>query len=308
MNDEKLANDILKHYGVMGMKWGVTRSKAELGNSRAIKKLSRADASWEKEINTTKGFIKINNAMADRLNGPSGAIAKFNDEHADPSVDYTKPSPEREKYHAEFQKVSEKAFKEALNAVYGESPSGKKTTSVQLSSETNEPYITIEDVDVKHEDSARLVIRLRTNNKGHILSAKKLKQGEISHSDLKHYGILGMRWGVRKGPEGRVTVSKKAKARKTRRANSQDYDTSRTLNKTPNKTLSNQDIESINKRFQLEKKNHDLTKGTTTIGKGALIAGGLIATAAVANNLYSIAKSPVVRDGAKMVARLLIKK
>ena len=56
---------------------------------------------------------------------------------------------------------------------------------------------------------------------------------------LKHYGIKGMKWGVRRkrGSDGRV---------------SKDYSESRKLLKKRTSSLSNEDIRKINKRLNLE--------------------------------------------------------
>jgi len=63
---------------------------------------------------------------------------------------------------------------------------------------------------------------------------------------LAHYGVLGMRWGVRKG-------------RGTPRAQSTDAQSARNLRKKSASELSNQEIEAYLKRARLEKQFSEAT-------------------------------------------------
>ena len=55
----------LEHYGVLGMKWGVRKEKAQ-GNS---KKLAKMDKKWEKEMTPlSKTWMAVYNAAADAQN------------------------------------------------------------------------------------------------------------------------------------------------------------------------------------------------------------------------------------------------
>jgi hypothetical protein len=74
---------------------------------------------------------------------------------------------------------------------------------------------------------------------------------EISSDTLTHYGVKGMRWGVRRerGPDGRVQSedSKKAEEHLT------------VVRSSSVKALSNKDLKELNARLQLEKTYKDLT-------------------------------------------------
>jgi hypothetical protein len=63
----------------------------------------------------------------------------------------------------------------------------------------------------------------------------------MAKNDLKHYGILGMHWGVRRRTPGHP-----------------DYEKAHTLKKKSVRELSNDEIKMINNRLQLERQLKDL--------------------------------------------------
>ena len=80
-------------------------------------------------------------------------------------------------------------------------------------------------------------------------------------SDLKHVGILGMKWGRRKGSSA---------------SDSADHTSSRTLKKKKTSQMSNEELKKLAARLQLEKQVKDLSKKELTGGKKVVmdILGG----------------------------------
>jgi 5-methylthioribose kinase len=74
---------------------------------------------------------------------------------------------------------------------------------------------------------------------------------------LEHVGVLGMKWGRRKG---RKTTSKLSRS-------SEDYTTKELLKRKNIKTLSNAEIKKITERMQLERQYKELTKRSMSPGK-----------------------------------------
>lgn len=77
---------------------------------------------------------------------------------------------------------------------------------------------------------------------------------------LAHYGILGMKWGVRKD-----RTSKAPKARKVK--GSSDFREAKALKKKGSKNLSNAEMRKVIERMNLEKQYRNLNKRELTSGE-----------------------------------------
>ena len=108
-------------------------------------------------------------------------------------------------------------------------------------------------------------------------------------NELYHYGILGMRWGVRRfqRKDGRLTPRGK------KRRMSQDAVDAKKLSKKKLYEMSNDEIKTLNKRKQLETDYKRLNKGQ--IAKGMAIVGSTAAFTAsvitIKNNAPQLIKS-----------------
>ena len=108
--------------------------------------------------------------------------------------------------------------------------------------------------------------------------------------ELYHFGVKGMRWGVRKArSSGSGTKSYKP---------SRDYNAANRLRQKAKqsgaKSLTNKEMKILNTRLGLEKKYNELTpssfeKGRKVLATTVSIAGGVTA-------LYAATKSPLITD------------
>lgn len=112
------------------------------------------------------------------------------------------------------------------------------------------------------------------------------------NDNLQHYGVLGMHWGRRKG-------SSSGGAKKTRHPASEDHLEKVRLKKKKLHTMSNSELEKLNKRLQLEKQYKELNKSTLSSGKKIL--GGLLLTAAKQSASSYIASG--LSTGIKILAK-----
>lgn len=99
---------------------------------------------------------------------------------------------------------------------------------------------------------------------------------------LEHFGVKGMQWGVRRrvGSDGRVKGPREAaESKKTRE-----------LRKRNVRTLTNKQIETVNKRRNLETKFSQLNP--TKMDKGKQVVKGIMGTAGTGIAAYNMVNSP----------------
>lgn len=97
---------------------------------------------------------------------------------------------------------------------------------------------------------------------------------------LSHYGVRGMKWGVRRkiGPNGRVQKG------------SVDFRTTKELRKRPSHTLSNMQLKKVNERMQLEQKFSQMNPSKKE--KGRMKVKAMIAAGGTAISVYNMVNSP----------------
>lgn len=101
-----------------------------------------------------------------------------------------------------------------------------------------------------------------------------------------HYGVKGMRWGVRKEPE------RKGRTRDTRSADRKRYDKLRS--KKPSE-LSNKELRSVIYRHNLETKYSSLDRRSFAAGKAFLLGTGSV--------LLGVASKEAVKIGVRSILR-----
>lgn len=98
-----------------------------------------------------------------------------------------------------------------------------------------------------------------------------------------HYGVKGMKWGVRRGSSVRAKSS-----------DSDDYKATKAARKTPNRQLSNAQLKKLNERLQLEKTNKDLTSAGSLrkIKAGTAAVTALVGVVTLGNSAIQAYNSP----------------
>lgn len=179
------------------------------------KKDKKADSKWEKQIYTEKGTVDLHNAMADHFNKHIDALNAKPD-YKDLNL-FTHPDREDAvKYMKEADALTHASYKEGVKSVFGTSPSGKKRAELG-----DDGVIKMVDTDkVKHaaEDDAVIGFLLKRDANGKILEMNQAEAAKTAaHSAeigaefiLEHFGVKGMRWGMRK--EDLASVGNAAKS------------------------------------------------------------------------------------------------
>ena len=84
----------------------------------------------------------------------------------------------------------------------------------------------------------------------------------MDNNTLYHYGVLGMKWGKRRG-----SASSSSSGSKQRSKKSDDYVRAKSLKKKKLSQLSNAELKELNNRMQLESQYKNLKKQNVSVGK-----------------------------------------
>lgn len=103
-----------------------------------------------------------------------------------------------------------------------------------------------------------------------------------TEDDIEHYGVKGMKWGIRK--------KRKSSARPDRKNASDDYRRSAELSRKPMHELSNKELQDLNYRYNLERQYakytaKPLTRGQKFAKKAGKIAIGTLSSVAIAGGV-----------------------
>lgn len=113
---------------------------------------------------------------------------------------------------------------------------------------------------------------------------------------LMHYGVPGMKWGVRKACKNNY-ISKAVKKRRS--SYSQDYKDTAKLRKKNYKQLSNSELKSLNKRLELESNYKRLNPKGVEKGKRMVSYGiGILGTA---GSVYALRNAPLTQLGKSII-------
>jgi hypothetical protein len=118
-------------------------------------------------------------------------------------------------------------------------------------------------------------------------------QFESKDDFMAHFGVKGMKWGVRKDSSGSAPAAK----------SSEDHKRVAELRTKPTHSLSNAQLKVINERLQLESTYSRLDQASVTTGRAKVEK--MIKNAQLANTLISLASSPAGKATIKLGKTLM---
>ena len=257
--------NILRHYGVKGMRWGVRKAaqeqaRAELGaprvrsglkpshykEARAVNK--RAREIEKTSLKTAKAEKKM--AKADKkFDKPSAEVHTkiYNDgiEHFNKKLDGINNKPEyaaaakagtllnpshptTQKYHDEIDSTLKAELRASADRVTNKAGTKKyRVDIVQLSQNPHDWGWTLGTEAVQHAEITTRILAVR-DKRGLVTSVKadSMAQADIFVGEfLQHYGTKGMKWGVRKNAPAPGTVRVTEKGKKLKTAGGKGFET-----------------------------------------------------------------------------------
>lgn len=129
--------------------------------------------------------------------------------------------------------------------------------------------------------------------------------------ELCHFGIKGMKWGVRRYENADGTLTPAGKARYAKYTESSDHAAYRETKKKPVESLSNKELQAYNQRANLEREFRKNKHNSGSIKRGEETLKTVLSIGTTVTSIVALANTPggkkIVQAG-KSVAGAVLKK
>lgn len=245
--------------------------------------------------NVDKTVVDMHNHAADQMN--SHELDQLNNKKEYENADLKNNQKLAEGYEREAQSAYVKHLR---NASENSNISGTKKYAIETTPDGNWD---VSNADVEHDNSTYKV-PVKRGPRGHILSLGTLNAAKQStdllNNFISHHGVLGMKWGHRKGSSS--SSSPKAKV-------SEDYIKSEAhkqqVKEHGTQALSNKELQELVTRMNLEQQHRNLVNNNTKPSKferGQKHINTVLSVGRTLNDINNLAKSPVgkaIKTGVK---------
>lgn len=174
---EMTEEEIIKHYGVKGMKWGVRKIR-----QRASKKQASIISKAETQLANTKKAVSVHET------GGEKAYSKEHYNNLKDAAWAVQP----------FDGNAERTLHTAAFSVRKKEPLGQRVSKKEVSDALKESIKWQED-DLASMREQQSLIDSKIDHGWEIMYEEMKPVSEMSEEEiLQHYGVKGMKWGVRK--------------------------------------------------------------------------------------------------------------
>ena len=232
----------IRHYGIPGMKWGKRKIQDAYSSVKGrIKKHveDSGEKKWEKKAMSNETYVKAYNKTAAHMN--SVVIPKINNDprYKDKNFNDPKNAKLYKKYMDEYASEFGKSFSSNFTSVAGKSPYQNREVVVSIDKDTGLMAFSFSEL---RQEALPEVFYAKLDSNGFVIDFVETDE----NGELKHYGILGMRWGRRKGSDSDSgSSSQKPQKKKT-------------------SEMTNQELREKIERANLERQYKEISKNKST--------------------------------------------
>ena len=332
MTQKEEVLDFLAHYGVKGMKWGVRKD----GRPRAQARAEKKDRAWTS--NAQAAFNKVAQAAGTQMN--KEVLPKINEKYVVEGKGI--PKAKFDAYTKEVQSAYAELLDMHMTNRIGRSPSGKHELKWHTEHpDTKLPWaeLVYTEKTLGHTETEELIVGLVKNADGTvtlkvvprddpeelIADTKEVEHTMTNDIDdfLAHYGVKGMKWGVRrdrgssgsssKGRANASDASSKPKKPAKRKEDLSRYSDDKLASKLSEKkgldALSDAELSRLTKRMQLEQSYRELSaKRPREKSKGEKFLQGAKILGQSANQITEFINSPAGKKIAEIAKKKATKK
>lgn len=302
-------SDELEHHGVPGMRWGV-RKESATGESNALvspKRLfgiSNPNAKFIWGADVPKSVFDLSENKAKMIHAK--AQMRINEQVNVKPVYKGMTKDEVQKGSTPRSKAYANEVAKTYEDVFNEHVKRAKIYNALVLASRGALLLTVGSEILTHsedspDDAITMFIDIDFDENGHIKLGNlgKVVHGVVSKESefeniLAHYGIPGMKWGIRRadGPAGTVSSNPKYKAK---RGLSEDGARAKasmeTLKRHGMHALSDADLQHLRNRLQLEQSMRDIRAQKT--GSGHTFIRRMLKYADTANGVVKFTNSPL---------------
>lgn len=327
-------DDFLAHFGVKGMKWGVRRDLKRLDSGAREAYLKKKEAPWVEKLKDPKVHAKVASQANRSIKKETKQLVQF---YKDQKVNLRKDAKARKRFEEEVRDLTQSALDRVANKVTKGSRTGMYEPKVSfdpVSGKMKIEYVVksndkivkqlrginraeerrikkaTKTESIKHAESIVESIEFDLDEEGFpIISDEVVEHAEDVDDFLAHYGVKGMRWGVRKArdsssgsrsrkkssgeSDGDESTKKPSKSKNSLSKYSDDKLSSLLSDLKGPDALSDAELTKLTKRMQLEQSYRELkAKQPKTKSKAEKFLDGAKLLGNTANQLNEFLNTP----------------